>query len=211
MLDEQESKPRRRYRGESSAERQEARRVRLVAAGLAVFGGGTGYGAATVRQVCAEAGLTERYFYESFANRNDLFLAVYAHCVERVGAALIPAIEVAEDTAEARARALLEAYFGELERDPRFARVLLIEVLSLGPELEHVYRDAMSLFTELLRANASLLLPRVSLAEGRDEIAAAGLVGAIVHVAMRWVISNFERPREEVVRGLLDLLVAASR
>ncbi len=210
MLDEPDIKPRRRYRGESPVERQAARRTRLVAAGLKAFGS-QGYGATTVRHVCGEAGLTERYFYESFTNKNDLFIAVYSHCVERVGAALVPALAAAQDTAEAKARALLDAYFGELERDPLFARVLLIEVLSLGPELEHVYRDAMALFTEHLQTDARPLLPRESVVEGRAEIVAAGLVGAIVHVAMRWVISNFERPREEVERGLLDLLLAASR
>lgn len=210
MLDETDDKPRRRYRGESPTERQTARWERLVTAGLKTFGG-MGYKAATVRQVCAEAGLTERYFYESFTSKDDLFLAVYARCVDRVGVALIAALEAADDTAEAKARALLEAYFGELQKDPLFARVLLIEVLSLGPELEHVYREAMGLFTDHLQAEASVLLPRESVAEGRAEIAAAGIVGAIVHVAMRWVISNFERPREEVLRGLLDLLIAASR
>lgn len=210
MLDEPDAKPRRRYRGESPVERQAARRTRLVAAGLKAFGS-HGYGATTVRQVCGEAGLTERYFYESFANKNDLFIAVYGYCVERVGLAIVPALAAAGETAEAKARALLDAYFGEIERDPLFARVLLIEVLSLGPELEHVYRDAMALFTEHLQTDARPLLPRASLAEGRDEIVAAGLVGAIVHVAMRWVISNFERPREEVEQGLLDLLLAASR
>lgn len=210
MLDETEDKPRRRYRGESSAERQAARRARLVAAGLTLFGR-AGYKATTIREVCGEAELTERYFYESFERKDDLFLAVYAHCVERVGAALIAALEAAGEAAEAKARALLEAYFGELERDPLFARVLLIEVLRLGPDLDHVYRDAMGLFTERLQTDALVLLPRESLAEGRAEIAAAGLVGAIVHVAMRWVISNFGHSREEVVRGLLDLLLAASR
>ena len=188
MLVVPENKPSRRYRGESQAERQAARRDRLVMAGL-----------------------TERYFYESFASKDDLFIAVYAHCVERVGAALLVSLQAADDTPEAKARAVLGAYFGEIERDPLFARVLLIEVLSLGPNLDYVYREAMDLFSVHLQSDAPELFPRLSEDKGRAEILAAGLVGAIVHVAMRWVLSNFRRPREEVILGLLDLLLAASR
>lgn len=210
MLVVPENKPSRRYRGESQAERQAARRDRLVMAGLKVFAS-TGYRAATVRQICVEAGLTERYFYESFASKDDLFIAVYAHCVERVGAALLVSLQAADDTPEAKARAVLGAYFGEIERDPLFARVLLIEVLSLGPNLDYVYREAMDLFSVHLQSDAPELFPRLSEDKGRAEILAAGLVGAIVHVAMRWVLSNFRRPREEVILGLLDLLLAASR
>ena len=52
----------RRYRGVSEEARQAERRQRFVEAGLTVFGS-RGYHSSTVRSICAEAGLTERYFY----------------------------------------------------------------------------------------------------------------------------------------------------
>jgi AcrR family transcriptional regulator len=210
MLDSPDPKPERRYRGESLAERQAGRRTKLVEAGFRVFGS-TGYRAATVRQVCAEAGLTERYFYESFARKDDLFVAVYVLVMVRIGEAMRSALESANASAEAKARALLEAYFGTIERDPGLGRILLIDVLTVGTEQDNIYRDAMAAFTDLVRNEARVLLPRHTTSLVQEEVIAAGIVGAIVHVAMRWVISNFERPREEVIAGLLDLLLAASR
>ena len=47
--------PPRRYRGVSLEQRQGDRRTRLIEAGLTVIGT-QGYGAATVRAICAEAG-----------------------------------------------------------------------------------------------------------------------------------------------------------
>lgn len=210
MLDVPDPKPRRLYRGESLAERQAGRRTKLVEAGFRVFGS-VGYRAATVRQVCADAGLTERYFYESFAHKDALFGAVYELVMVRIGEAMQTAIEAADETAEAKARALLGAYFGAIESDPGLGRILLIEVLNVGPAKDHIYRDAMAAFTDLVRNEAHVLLPRRAASLAEEEVAAAGIVGAIVHVAMRWVISNFERPRKEVVAGLLDFLLAAGR
>lgn len=210
MSESAELKPQRRYRGESRSERQAARRAKLVEAGFRIFGT-TGYRAATVRQVCAEAGLTERYFYESFARKDDLFVAVYELVMVRIGGAMQEAIAAADDTAEAKARALLGAYFGTIERDPGLGHILLIDVLSAGRDKDRIYRDAMAAFTALVRNEARVLLPRGATSAVREEVVAAGIVGAIVHVAMRWVISNFDRPRNEVIEGLLSLLLAASR
>src|SRR5690606_9237384 len=66
----------RRFRGVAADERRRQRRQQLLDAGLKCFGT-VGFRAAGVRDICAEAQLTERYFYESFKNREALFLAVY--------------------------------------------------------------------------------------------------------------------------------------
>ena len=66
----------RTYAGESLSERTARRRQQFLDAGLQVFGT-TGYRTATVRQLCKQAGLTDRYFYESFASTEDLLVAVY--------------------------------------------------------------------------------------------------------------------------------------
>src|ERR1700754_2161618 len=66
----------RRYGGASFEDRQAERRERLIAAAIEVFGR-WGREGATVAAICAEAGLTARYFYESFPNRDALFIAAY--------------------------------------------------------------------------------------------------------------------------------------
>src|SRR3984885_278704 len=69
-------KPKRRYSGQSFADRQSDRRARLVRATLDVAGR-FGLENTSVAAICAEAGLTARYFYESFPNRDAIFVEAY--------------------------------------------------------------------------------------------------------------------------------------
>jgi len=62
----------RTYGGLSETERVNERRERFLEAGLEVFGS-LGMRGATVRKLCKEASLTERYFYESFTDTDALY------------------------------------------------------------------------------------------------------------------------------------------
>src|ERR1700760_2964539 len=66
----------RSYGGLAREERVAARRARFIEAGVELFGT-HGFRGATVRGVCAAAGLTDRYFYESFPTLEALLAAVY--------------------------------------------------------------------------------------------------------------------------------------
>ena len=63
------------YRGISADERRASRRARLLDAALEEVGE-RGMAGTTMTAVCARAGLTERYFYESFADRDEMLRAV---------------------------------------------------------------------------------------------------------------------------------------
>jgi len=122
-----ELSPARRYRGAEAEERRAQRRGQLIAAAVQVYGE-RGYQNATVKAVCEAAGLTERYFYESFANSEALLLASF----QTVTDLLLQKIELAGEAAggdgEHRALAILRAYFGTLQCEPRSARVFLVEI-----------------------------------------------------------------------------------
>ena len=82
------------YGGENQEERRARRRQQFLDAGLQVFGT-LGYRAATVRSLCKQAGLTDRYFYESFDTTEDLLVGVYRQQCE----ALERAVEAGSDCA----------------------------------------------------------------------------------------------------------------
>ena len=65
-----------RWSGVPLEDRHALRRDNLVAAGVHLLGS-EGGPALTVRAVCRHAGLTERYFYESFTDREHFVRAVY--------------------------------------------------------------------------------------------------------------------------------------
>src|SRR5262245_30805543 len=108
---------RRHFRGVSPEERQAQRRARIVEAGIELFGV-KGFHGVGVRDVCAAAKLTERYFYESFENREALFLTVYQEAARRIRVAVAEAHAKAEPEAVAVARAGLEATLRGFRDDP---------------------------------------------------------------------------------------------
>jgi len=71
------------YAGETPEVRRERRRRRFIDSGKTLFGT-LGYRKTTVRGLCAHAGLTDRYFYESFASLEDLLAAAVNDAVRKV-------------------------------------------------------------------------------------------------------------------------------
>lgn len=167
-------------------------------AGLHLFGG-RGYHAVSVRDVCSEAKLTERYFYESFQNREVLFLAVFAEGVERIRGAVLEAIGSNAAGQSGLARAGLRAYFKALRDEPRLARILLIDVLSVGAEAGSQSRLATGSFADMLSLIIRELYPNLDRGKLDPQLISNGLVGATVFIAMQWAASDFEAPLERVL------------
>src|ERR1700757_960876 len=122
------------YRGVSATDRRDQRRQRLIDAGLQLFGT-RGIAAVGIVDICAEAGLTKRYFYESFASIDALADAVFQHVTGNLLEVVAPAIEVG---AGRDPRPALTVYTRALLSDPRVVRLLAVESQA-GPLRK--YRD----------------------------------------------------------------------
>ena len=103
------------YGGVSADDRRADRRARLIEAGLEVLGD-RGWAGTTVRGVCAEAGLSERYFYESFGDRDRLLAAIFDSVAADAAKAVLTAVEAAPHDAAAKARAGIDAFVRMLPR-----------------------------------------------------------------------------------------------
>ena len=139
--------PARPYGGLAMEERVAARRARFVEAGIELFGT-QGFRGATVRGICAAAGLTDRYFYESFASLE----ALLADGLPLADATASPTRLTQESFAsegwrgdaaaiERQVTAAYELWFDTV-RDPRFARILLVEVLGVSPQMDALYEES---------------------------------------------------------------------
>ncbi len=203
----------RAYGGVAPIERVAARRARLVEAGLALFGR-QGLRATTVRGVCAEAGLTDRYFYESFDSLEALLAAVYqtllAQLHERLDARAAARAATAGGLAAVdlatRFAAGYEEWF-DFVREPRQARIVLAEVLGVSPAIDALHEAGMAGFAE--RVARPLAEAGVPAAERR--LLGGALVGAAVQVARLWVASGCRTPRRTVVRTCVQVAVGALR
>jgi AcrR family transcriptional regulator len=91
-----------------------------------------GYAATTVADVLKEARISRRTFYETFADKEDCFLAAYDDVVARCDAH-VAAAYAGEDPWEARLARAVEALLAFLAAEPAFARLGVVEVLAIGP------------------------------------------------------------------------------
>jgi len=202
---------RRTFKGMAPEDRQRERRERFLEAGFEAFGL-RGYHGVTVREICAEAKLTERYFYESFKDREALFSAIYERQVgvlrERIGAML------AQHGPDPRAmtRATLNEFFTVLRDDPRMTRVLFVDVLTISPAVEKQARGAIHGWGQMFEQLAQLMFPRIRDSGLDPTIIALGLVGACINIAMSWVSGGFQEPVERIrdnCYAIFDGLIAA--
>lgn len=202
----------RRYRGVDAAERVLERRRQLVAAGVECFGT-RGYHAVTVRELCAEAQLTERYFYESFKDREALFAAVYEDLVERLRQDFTAAALPKAPSLDGMARAGLGAFFRGLQKDPRCSRIIMVEVLTVSVEMEQRAMKATFAFAELIKQMMLATLPRGTRPRGGldHELMATGLIGSCTHIAIRWIADGYHQPAKTVIDTAMTFFEATIR
>ena len=188
----------RRYRGVAADERVTERRRQFIEAGLACFGT-RGYHPVTVRDLCAEAHLTERYFYESFKDREALFAAVYEHLIAELRRDFMAAALPRAPHLSGMARAGLDVFYRRLHQDPRIARMLLVEVLTVSQEMEQRAQTATFGFGDLLKQMTLAALPARTQPKEDMDLMATGLIGCCVHIAMRWIADGYRLPVETVI------------
>jgi AcrR family transcriptional regulator len=200
--------PARPYRGVSADDRRAIRRARLIEAGLELLGE-RGWQGTTVRAVCAEAGLTERYFYESFPGREELLAGVFDRVASEAAEAVLRAVEAAPHDARAKARAAIGAFVEMLTDDPRRARAMLVESFS-DAALRERRAEAIRGFARLVGAQAQRFYDE-PIAVDDAELTALALVGGLAELLVGWLEGTIEVPRERLVDHCTELFVAAAR
>lgn len=202
---------RRTFKGMAPEDRQRERRERFMEAGFEAFGL-RGYHSVTVREICAEAKLTERYFYESFKDREALFSAIYERQVSLLRERVDAALSRHSPDPRAMTRATLGEFFTVLRDDPRMTRVLFVDVLTISPAVEKQSRAAIHSWGRMFEQVAHLMFPRIRDSGLDPTIIALGLVGACINIAMSWVSGGFQEPVERIrdnCYAIFDGLIAA--
>jgi AcrR family transcriptional regulator len=184
------------FRGVSADDRRIDRRNRLVGSAFEIAGT-EGAGALGVGRVCLAAGLTKRYFYESFASLAELQSAVVDHAIavmsERVG-------PFRPTRPGGPPQAWLAAFVGALVDDECLARVLLTETHGgvLSP-FRHQIIDV---------AIAGMAPPGLDpQADLRARLVACAQIGTLSELCLAWHQGRLAMERESLVDVLADLFV----
>ena len=189
------------YRGVSAADRIALRRRRLLDAGLELFGT-RGIAAVGVGDVCAEAGLTKRYFYESFQSIEELAQAVFEEIRTNLMARVAPAI-IAGGPGDIRPA--VDAYVRAVTQDPRVLRLLAFET-SAGPLAGH--RDDFA--TNVVEAWFALSGHQPEDRE-RTRLRAYAFVGASTQIGLAWARGELSLSSDALIDELVDLFESLAR
>jgi AcrR family transcriptional regulator len=197
----------RTYGGVSGEERVAARRARLLDAGLELFGT-NGWAATGVKDICREAGLTDRYLYESFGDRVELFTAVFDRATAELLEEVAQAVAGAELSPRAQISAAIETFVGALAADPRVARVIFTEAGAAGDQADAHMRATLRQFAALIVETARPHLAR-DVPEHVLRMGALALVGAMERVIVDWQDGQLDSTLEEMTAYLVELFLAA--
>lgn len=109
-----------------------------------------GYQEATVREICAEAGISARSFHEHFAGKQEVVLTAIEAALDQVMGYCQESFQDGTSWADAVWNTL-ELCAEWATNEPAFARVTTVELLTIGPdarELLHSLMDAFALFLQ---------------------------------------------------------------
>ncbi|HKS49055.1 MAG TPA: TetR family transcriptional regulator [Amycolatopsis sp.] len=209
------------WAGTTLDDRRAARRERLLDAGLDLLGT-AGSSATSVRAACRHAKLTERYFYENFADREEFVVAIYERVAAETHQALVDAAPATHraalpsggttpgphpgaspQTALERAEAAVTAFVELMVDDPRKGRVLLLAPIT-DPALSARGVALLPSFAALIRDH----LP-AQLDETERALTATGLVGALANLFTAYLSGALPVPRERLIGHCVGMLARA--
>lgn len=202
-FEENQNKPsktkERQFKGMSLSERKQARREKLIEAGIEAYGT-HGFFAVTVKDICTEAKLTERYFYESFKKSDELFQTIFLKLIDQLQHNVTQAIMQASTDPRKMIEAGLTALLTTLKDNPGMARIIYIDAM-LVQELHNqaTIHETMSRFDRMIHAFVMLMMPNINRSEREISMISTGLNGYVTQIAIRWVVSGFKLSIEDVL------------
>lgn len=186
--------------GTTLAERRAQRRTALLEAALDLVGESGGAGV-TVRSVCRRAALTDRYFYENFASRDELLGGLFLGIADELQRSFKAAVDEAGDDPERQARAAVDTFVKVCLDDPRKGRLLLVEPLA-DPALAGASIAVVPTFTRLVRSHLPGETGKV-----KGAMTAVGLTGAVASLFFAWLSGTLRVSREELIEHCVDTVL----
>lgn len=196
------------YAGVDAADRLAGRRGRLLEAGLDLLGSNADPAELTVRGICQRAGLATRYFYESFAGKEQFAGAVFDWVVTRMATTTQAAVAAAP--AEFQTRAGMANIVRTIEADPRVGRLMFAAQMS-NAALIRKRRESEALFVMLSGRHVETLLRRPASEKKMNERITAFayfVVGGVTQTISAWLAGDVTLSSDELVDQLSAIVDA---
>lgn len=199
----------RSYGGKTADERAAARRDRLVAATIEVLAA-QGEARITMTAVCAAAGLTERYFYESFASLDDAMLAALDNVCDEIAALAVNTLENTSGPAQARVHAMMTAFVDLVTQSPARVSVAVIHSVA-NPRLRARRTELIAMFADLVAREAAELYGDRAWPPDRARIHGLLYIAGFAELVASWLNGDVALSADELVETAGGLFAAVSR
>ena len=192
----------RTYAGESLEDRQAKRRLQFIEAAYELFGT-IGFRQTTVRNLCKQAGLTDRYFYESFQSIEQLLAEVYQREIRHIETEVLTSIS--ENINHASIKTLieqtLEVFFAVAEK-PKTAKIVWFEVLGVSETIDQLYISTIQNFANLFAQLSMNIYPDLKIPNAEVTTIAIGVIGAISQTTSLWYLSHYQTDKQTLIRSM---------
>lgn len=199
----------RAYGGVSPEQRKAERRARLLQAGLALFTT-TGFAATRITELCTEAGVSTRNFYEEFDSKEDLLRELHdlinATAFNEVRTAL-SALETAD--VPTRITTLLDVFVHSVTSDPRAPRLNYVEAVGVNAEIEQQHVRWVNTWAEFIESEAQHAAAAGVAPRRSYRLTAIALVGAITGLLREWQAHEPPLAVDEIAAEIRELMLAA--
>jgi AcrR family transcriptional regulator len=188
------------YRGVEAADRVAERRRRFLEAGLDVLGSDSDLSELTVRGICRRAGVALRYFYESFADKDELVAAVFDWVIADIAATTQAAVTAAPVMEQSRAG--MANIVRTIAADTRVGRLLFSAQLS-NPVVVRKRAESGALMAMLMFQHAGALGAR-----NNDLVKAAShfAVGGVGQTITAWLAGDVALDTDQLVDQLAAII-----
>lgn len=202
----------RRWRGVEPGDRKAERRLKLIESGLDLLAA-EGPGAVTMRGVCRRAGLTERYFYESFDNRDRFLVQIFDLVVEDAEATLQESVATMPPQPRDAISHIASIFTEFLVADPRRGQILFVQ--SVTSELYPRGRELIGRFTAIVAGLKEAFAAAGGTLSRNDELTTRwdplALFGGLAFVYQDWLLDPKGVSAEQVSAYIAYLISLVAR
>lgn len=197
--------PQRQYAGRSAAERRADRRARFIEAGLEMFGT-VGYGMSPVGRICKVANLSTRQYYEEFAGREALLVAVYDTInTDALDAVTAELGALTGSTLSERLPVALTSYVRSMATDLRRTRVAYIEIVGVNAAIEAHRMERRRGWGSFIEGMLRLSVAAGEIPDRDYRLAAGAFIGAVNGMLQDWCATEDRAPLDDVIAELSRL------
>ncbi len=195
------------YGGVSAEERIAQRRQRLLTAARTLFEAG-GMSKVTVTGVCAEAGLNDRYFYESFRDRDAILDELFAAIASETAAVIFAKAATRSSDLHERTRLSVDAAIDAFSPGAPMSQA----IAGPAPAADQITKHRLALtrhVAELSVHYAPLFFSDPTPPPAAIRAMAAFIVAGAVELVADWLQGELDLTREELVDCCTELIWGA--